>query len=298
MSFDPVANVAASIMERVDIGPLEFFTGGRNSLNPQASASELYEWNGSDVIQLTHDTVTLVPGGNTGGVTHLRAAGPDLLFDEPGGITWETDGTLTGTMQITSMGTSAASPGNTDVAGAIPLALHDSTTGMDVAPQFAVYSGPVDYLKAQYLMPGDHAVVIYDATPNSWIKTGSGDDAINGPASGQNVIDAGGGSNFTTGGGGQNTFYLDVRAATTPIWSTITDFKPGDAVTVWGFDAGSSWHWDGQMGAQGFQGATLEADIHGQTALLTLAGMSQDQAAHLHVVGGSVGGSDYLYITA
>ncbi len=53
-------------------------------------------------------------------------------------------------------------------------------------------------------------------------------------ANGNNVLDGSTGSNFMTGGTGNDTFYMDDRDPTAPIFSTIVNFHSGDNATVFG----------------------------------------------------------------
>ena len=128
---------------------------------------------------------------------------------------------------------------------------------------------------------------------------GSGNDAI-AVSSGTNVMDGGTGSNFLTGGSGTDTFFVDDRAATADIWSTVSNFHAGDAATIWGVtpqDFALTWV-DGQ-GAAGYTGLTLHATAPGEpTASLTLVGFSQADLSNgrLSVSFGTVGGSNYMYV--
>jgi len=134
--------------------------------------------------------------------------------------------------------------------------------------------------------------------PNVFLKGGSGPKAL-AASSGQNVLDGGTGSAFLTGGSGTDTFFVDVRGANVT-WDTLTNFHAGDAVTVWGWSPGSGTeHWDALDGAAGYQGATLRlANAQGgPVSSVTLAGLSADQAAHLQMSTGTVGGLQYLSIS-
>ena len=131
-------------------------------------------------------------------------------------------------------------------------------------------------LEHEYISITHDSLNITCATPDWFIHSGSGDDAI-AVSSGTNVLDGGTGSNFLTGGSGTDTFFVDDRGATADIWSTVVGFHAGDAATIWGVtpqDFGLAWV-DGQ-GAAGFTGLTLHATASGMpTASLTLAGYSQ-----------------------
>lgn len=167
-------------------------------------------------------------------------------------------------------------------------------------------SGGPDYLKWQFIASGSDNVAYSSTSADVFVHGGNGNDAI-AVTSGQNVIDGGGGSNFLVGGTGTDTFFTDARASGV-VWSTISNFHAGDALTLWGFDPSiSSYSWDDSMaGTAGFQGATLRANIVGGAgragdgidASVTFAGMSVEQAkAMVHSTGDIQGGAgNYLYI--
>ena len=70
--------------------------------------------------------------------------------------------------------------------------------------------GPVDYLQSQFIYDGTDPLAIAAQTPNIFIKNVAGSAAVQ-LLSGQNVVDAGHGSNFLISGTGQDVFYLDDR---------------------------------------------------------------------------------------
>jgi hypothetical protein len=156
------------------------------------------------------------------------------------------------------------------------LALFDSTNNQPVAATGQAYTGPAHDLEYEYISVTSDNLNVATGTPNWFIHSGSGDDAI-AVSSGINVLDGGTGSNFLTGSSGTDTFFVDDRVATADIWSTVVGFHAGDAATIWGVtpqDFGLAWV-DGQ-GAAGFTGLTLHATAPGRpTASLTLAGYSQ-----------------------
>ena len=165
------------------------------------------------------------------------------------------------------------------------------------------YAGPVAGLNYELAMITADSVAISAIAPNAFIVTGSGNDAISVAGSGgRNVLDGGTGSNFLTGGGGADTFFLDNRGPASATWSTIVDFKSGDAATVWGLtpqDFVMSWA-DGQ-GAAGHEGLTLHAAAAGRPdASLTLGGYNTADLSNgrLAMTFGHNGGGDYLYIHA
>lgn len=138
-------------------------------------------------------------------------------------------------------------------------------------------------------------------TPNVFIKTGSGEDAIQ-VSSGTNVLDGGEGSNFLTNGSGFDTDYVDDRAATSDIWSTLVNFHSGDNATVWGLTPESFMtNWVNNDGAVGSKGLTLHATSDTKPeASLTLTGYTTADLINgkLAVSYGTVDGNNYLNIHA
>lgn len=162
------------------------------------------------------------------------------------------------------------------------------------------YHGPVDYLRHQYIYDGADKVVILAQTPNVFVKNFVGDAAV-ALHSGQNVVDAGKGSNFLVGGTGNDVFFLDATsyAAT---WNTIVGFNPGDIATLFGFKPGiSRYWWEDRAGAPGSEGRTLRADLTGRgtiEASLTFAGTTAAVTNTYALTTGAVGGVDYMTIFA
>jgi Ca2+-binding RTX toxin-like protein len=184
-----------------------------------------------------------------------------------------------------------------------PLSVFDTTSQSQVATAGTPYSGPVAGLQNQYISTGNDSLNVTATTPGWFIHTGSGTDAIS-TSSGTNVLDGGTGSNFLVGGTGADTFFVDDRAASADIWSTVVAFHQADAATIWGVtpqDFNLAWV-DGQ-GAAGYTGLTLHATKpSAPTASLTLAGYSQADIAsgRLTVQFGTdtASGSSYMYIHA
>jgi len=166
------------------------------------------------------------------------------------------------------------------------------------------YAGPLGFLRSQYVYSGTHAMVIAARDGSAFLHGGPADDAL-AASSGSNVLDGGAGSNFMIGAtgtdGGADTFYADLRSPAV-VWDTLINFHAGDDMTLWGYVAGvSSWRWDGVAGANGYQGATMRADVQGVGAVqasVTFAGMSMDQASKLLVTSGSVAGQPFLHMQA
>ena len=162
------------------------------------------------------------------------------------------------------------------------------------------YNGPVSYLQSQLIYDSADPAVIVAHTDNTFIKSFSGFCAIQ-VAGGRNVVDAGPGSNFIVGGTGDDTFFLNgSQGAVT--WDTITGFHLGDTVTLFGFHTGtSSLAWMDAEGAVGYTGRTIHADLAGNggiTASLTFAGTTAVDTNGYAVTTGTVGGVDYLAVTA
>ncbi len=183
------------------------------------------------------------------------------------------------------------------------LAVLDTTTAQSVPATAQPYTGPVTGLQEQYVNITSDGLNISVSTPDWFIHSGSGTDAI-AVNSGTNVLDGGTGSNFLSGGSGTDTFFVDDRSASSDIWSTVSGFHAGDAATIWGVtpqDFGLAWM-DGQ-GTAGFTGLTLHATAVGQgTASLTLAGYTSADLGdgRLSVSFGAdpTSGSAYMYVHA
>ena len=173
-------------------------------------------------------------------------------------------------------------------------------TGERTVYQGEVYQGPVSYLQSQFIYDGTDSIAIVAQTPNTFVKNVSGSAAIQ-LLSGQNVVDAGHGSNFLVSGTGSDTFFLDGRSSGVT-WDTIVGFHAGDVATLWGFRPGTTNSvWVENEGAPGHTGLTMHADMAGTgqvTASLTFAGMTSADKSHWAVTTGSVQGNDYMAIFA
>jgi hypothetical protein len=187
------------------------------------------------------------------------------------------------------------------------LSVFDTTTGQPLSASAQSYSGPVTGLTSEFITVTTDSLNVAVSTPNWFIHTGGGKDAI-AVSSGTNVLDGSTGSNFLTGGSGDDTFFVDDRGPTSDIWSTVNNFHAGDAATIWGVtpsDVDLSWV-DGQ-GATGYTGLTLHATAAGvPTASLTLVGFTSADLTNgnLTVTYGitaatdGVPGSTYMYVHA
>jgi hypothetical protein len=177
----------------------------------------------------------------------------------------------------------------------------DTTTQTPVPVVADHYNGPVADLQGEYITITSDGLNITASSPNWFIHSGSGMDAI-AVSSGTNVLDGGTGSNFLVGGTGNDTFFVDDRGAPADIWSTVVGFHPDDAATVWGVTR-QDFHldWVNGQGAIGYTGLTLHATAPGTpTASLTLTGYTQADLTNgrLSVQFGTdpASGSAYMYI--
>jgi hypothetical protein len=164
-------------------------------------------------------------------------------------------------------------------------------------------SGSPDYLQWQHIAGDAAGMAMSTTTPNVFLHSSSGDDAIQ-VSSGRNVLDGGTGSNYLTGtaaGAGTDTFFVDARAlGGGSVWDTIVNFHAGDMVTYWGFEPGiSTIQWADGEGATTGKGLTMHSNISGVgiDASMTLAGLSTADMGSLVVSTGHVAGGDYLAIT-
>ena len=184
------------------------------------------------------------------------------------------------------------------LSGVPVLAVADATTGQAVAAQGQPYTGPVGSVQQQYINITPDNLNVTVSTPNWFIHSGGGQDAI-AVSSGNNVVDGGTGSNFLTSGSGTDTFFVDERGATATTWSTVANFHAGDAVTLWGMSqAASQVNWLDGDGAAGATGLTLVAQAAGKPeVLLTLSGFTRaDLTGRLGVSFGTDAGSGSTYM--
>jgi len=184
------------------------------------------------------------------------------------------------------------------------------TTGVSDWQDGQFYSGPVATLRNQFIAITTDNINVTATKPSNFIHTGSGNDAIDislfqGSGGGTNVVDGGGGSNFivvSIFGNSIDTIFIDARNAAADIWSTVSNFHKGDAVTIYGVTPSAlTLDWEDSQGAAGFTGLTLHAIEQGKPiASLTLARYTKADLGNGRL-GVSFGtdpaiGSDYLYI--
>ncbi len=172
----------------------------------------------------------------------------------------------------------------------------NAMTGVSSQDTGTAYTGPVDYLRRQYIWSGTDAVAIAVASPNTFVKGGPSGDAILVTA-GSNVLDGGGGSNYLVGAegtdGGFDTFFVDSRGSV-ETWSSIVNFHMGDQATIFGFHPGvSTMPLTEDEGASGATGLTLHSAIDGPgagiLASITFAGLTQaDADAHFSITTGTL----------
>lgn len=239
--------------------------------------------------------------------TGVPASGFTALSSRPTISTSSGDyGTVAPSPTLTPIPTSAPTPTPTPVTpSAGTIALDDTTLGQSVAPPTDTsYSGPVSYLQYQVIWNSPDGVAASASMPNVFLKGNTGNDALQ-VSSGSNVLDGGAGSNFLVGAtgsdGGHDTFFVDGRDARQVTWDTLVNFHPGDAVTLWGFNAASTMAVSSSTeGAAAYQGATIHAETGGAgtgvNASITFAGVTQAQLAGFAISQGAVGGESYLYI--
>ena len=111
----------------------------------------------------------------------------------------------------------------------------DTTTDTTTTSAGDSYTGPVAGLDYQCIDINPDSLNITSSVPNAFIHSGAGMDGINvSAANGNNILDGATNSNFLIGGTGNDTFYMDDRNPTSPIFSTIVNFHGGDNATVWG----------------------------------------------------------------
>ncbi|HBK08186.1 MAG TPA: hypothetical protein DDZ81_20430 [Acetobacteraceae bacterium] len=242
------------------LAPITMDQASTITLNATQATSEVVNTAGGSVSEvLLYDGTAKVADLHVNSQTMIYAA------DNP-----KTDTvTLTTTNGGGSLPVSAVQPANPGIA------VTDTTTGQPVGPFVQPYTGPVPGLQNQYIASTNDGLNITTTTPNWFIASGSGNDAIDvSQGGGNNVVDGGRGSNFLTGGSGNDTFFIDDRAATSAIWSTIAGFHAGDAVTVWGVMAQNfALTWIDGQGAVGNTGLTLSvAAANTPAADFTLVG--------------------------
>ena len=179
------------------------------------------------------------------------------------------------------------------------FAVTDTGTGLasSAEPGQALVNDP-NGLAAQFVYNGANVIAVATQTAeNVFVKSTSTarSSALAGGA-GNDVLDGGLGSVFVTGGAGRDFFFTDARQSQF-VWTTVTDFSAAEIVTLYGFVQGrDSFQVLAQpQGAAGYQGVTLEANVNGAIARVTLSGRA---ASDFVVSYGQNGGGDYLAINS
>jgi probable HAF family extracellular repeat protein len=188
------------------------------------------------------------------------------------------------------------------------VTLFDVTTGQAAVLANDAYTGPVGGLTSQFINITKDNINLTAQVPNTFLHSGSGDDALNVSAcNGNNILDGGTGSNFLVGGSGNDTFFTDDRNPAADIWSTLVNFHAGDTATVWGVTANDfATSLVDNQGAAGYKGLTLHITAADRpTASVTLTGYSTaDIGQRLSISYGvspdtpGLAGSTYMAITA
>ena len=178
--------------------------------------------------------------------------------------------------------------------------LTSTATGTSTYQQVQTYAGAISNINTQFLYDGDTTLAIVAQQSGILISSQAPETAIQ-LQGGTNVVDMKQGSAFLVSGTGTDTFIAHVDQPQVT-WNTIANFHTGDSIILYGFTHGvSTQSWDANAGAAGYTGATLRLDIDGNgttDASLTFAGKTTADTAHFNTQYGSVGGSNYLSITA
>lgn len=205
----------------------------------------------------------------------------------------------------------ASNSATTVIATAAPnrFTITDTTTNVTTTNAGQAYTGPVAGLNWQYATVTTDSLSITATAPNNFIHTGSGTDAINvSQVNGTNVLDGSTGSNFLVGGTGFDTFFLDDRATTADVFSTVVGFHSGDNATVFGVTPTDFTlnKYDNQ-GAAGFTGLDFSFTAAGKhDANLVLTGYTSADLTNGKLTvtygttadTGGVAGSTYMLIHA
>ena len=267
------------------------------------------------------EAVTVAGGTPTLALSNGGTATYDPASSTPTGLAFTyTVGTGQSTANLTVTGTSlngatiADSAGNaislSSAIGTLPppaapnnFHIQGTTTNVNFDAPGDNYTGPVADLQHQYINITTDDLNITALVPDVFIHTGSGTDAIDvSRTNGINVLDGGTGSNFLVGGSGMDTFFVDDRMAAADIWSTVSNFHAGDAVTLYGITAtGFALDWEDNQGAAGYTGLTLHAIAAGKPiASMTIAGYSTSDlsSGRLTVLFGTdpASQSDYMFV--
>lgn len=190
------------------------------------------------------------------------------------------DGALVASDSRTAVTAVASLPASS---GGANFTIIDQTTGQQTFISGDTYGGPVQGLGQQLTLVTPDNLNITAAVPNSFIRSGSGNDAIDvSRVNGNNVLDGSSGSSFLTGGTGNDTFFLDDRALASDTYSTVVNFHAGDNITVFGVDATNfKMTTQDNQGAAGAKGLAYTFTSAGKpTATVVIAGFSSADLAN------------------
>jgi hypothetical protein len=190
------------------------------------------------------------------------------------------------------------SPGVTTVkiVGPAPAATGASASSSDSTT-------PIVLTDDQYVNVTPSSLNITASAPNSFIRTGSGNDLINlSGATGNNVVDAGGGSNFLIGSSGNDAFSIGAAGSFGDAVSTITGFQAGDSATIMGVNLNDFMQTltdnAGAIGATGL-GISFSAPGRAMTELVLAGYAGADMAnGRLVMTSGEESGTPYVTIRA
>lgn len=247
----------------------------------------------------------------SGTIAAVQAAARSLVFKPAAGVTGaETfslrlDDGFGGIATDAHTTVTVASAADTSDLAHYPLSptqtvLTSTATGSSTYAQVETYAGPADNIQSQFIYDGAAPLAIVAQQPGMLIRSEADATAVQ-LLGGNNVLDMRRGSSFLVSGPGNDVF-LFYGNQPRETWNTIVNFHAGDSITLWGFAAGTSTdRWDASAGAANYTGATLRADINGDGRLdasVTFAGKTLADTSHYAVQTGTVGGTDYLAITA
>ena len=299
----------------ISSGSYRIYSGSLNLANDTAGQVAPYavqmDDNAANLVVNSGQSITVrgFRAGDTIDVVGVATAAPSTKA-----ATADTTSLTLGTGTISLIGPvqagatyTTASDGNggtlitTNAAPAAAVAFLDSSLsetqgGTHALDAVGSAAGGPSYLQWRYIDAGPDQVAISSATPNTFLRGGSGLKALQ-VTNGRNILDGGTGSSFLTGGSGNDTFFVDTFYGT-PVADTIRNFHAGDAVTVWGFVPGtSSYAIDATGGAPGFTGSTVRIlnQGGGVAATITFTGMSAAQVSGLQVATGTQAAGSYLY---
>ncbi len=176
-------------------------------------------------------------------------------------------------------------PPSPPASGVEQYLVSNTTTGVSGWENGRAYDGPVAALQNEFVDVTTDSINVTATKPNNFIRTGSGDDAIDvslaiGLSVSRNVVDGGGGSNFMVSNvfNTSDIFLIDNRAATADTWNTVAGFHAGDAVTIYGVTPGWALDWQNSQGTAGAKGLTLHMTAPGRPAAsLTLSGYTKSE---------------------